>query len=58
MEKASIVYDEITRVDVVDVASTLVYFKGVSCHMMRPTQELKVGNTVGIDTHGRVWRKD
>jgi hypothetical protein len=58
MEKASIVYDEITRVDVVDVASTRVYFKGGSCHMMRPTHELKVGNTVGIDTHGRVWHKD
>lgn len=58
MEKTSIVYDEITRADVVDAASTRVYFKGGSCHVMRPSPELKVGNTVGIDTHGRVWHKD
>lgn len=58
MEKTSIVYDKITGVDIVDVASVRVYFKGGACHMMRPTPELKVGNTVGIDPYGRVWTKN
>jgi len=57
MEKANLTYDKIIGVDVVDVASTRVYFKGGSCHIMRPTPELKVGNTVGIDSHGRKWVK-
>jgi hypothetical protein len=57
MNNTSIVYDEVTNVEVLDVENIRFPFKKGSKHVMRPNPKVKAGVVLGLDSYGRKWIK-